>query len=267
MATFNLSRSTSGYETGIGRGMGYRDSNQDILGFVHMLPARARQRILDIASTQLSDGTCFHQYQPLTKKGNADIGGGFNDDPLWLILSTAPTSARRATRRSSANRAATPTSRGRKDTSRTTSRLDRLHAQEPRPPRPAAHRPRRLERLPEPQLLLQGAERIVPGHRRHRGLEGRVGHDRRPVPLRSARALRALPVPRRPGATPPGSTALRRHAEDGRGAGLGRGLVHPGLRRREPARRLQELRGGQDLHREPGMVRPRRRRRRETAAR
>jgi cellobiose phosphorylase len=88
MATFNLSRSTSGYETGIGRGMGYRDSNQDILGFVHMLPVRARQRILDIASTQLSDGTCFHQYQPLTKKGNADVGGGFNDDPLWLILST-----------------------------------------------------------------------------------------------------------------------------------------------------------------------------------
>jgi cellobiose phosphorylase len=76
------------YETGIGRGMGYRDSNQDILGFVHLLPERARQRILDIASTQLSDGTCFHQYQPLTKKGNADIGGGFNDDPLWLILST-----------------------------------------------------------------------------------------------------------------------------------------------------------------------------------
>lgn len=88
MATFNLSRSTSGYETGIGRGMGYRDSNQDILGFVHLLPERARQRILDIAATQLSDGTCFHQYQPLTKKGNADIGGGFNDDPLWLILST-----------------------------------------------------------------------------------------------------------------------------------------------------------------------------------
>ncbi|HVU35066.1 MAG TPA: glycosyl transferase [Opitutaceae bacterium] len=88
MATFNLSRSTSGYETGIGRGMGYRDSNQDILGFVHLLPDRARQRILDIASTQLSDGTCYHQYQPLTKKGNADIGGGFNDDPLWLILST-----------------------------------------------------------------------------------------------------------------------------------------------------------------------------------
>lgn len=88
MATFNLSRSASGYETGIGRGMGFRDSNQDLLGFVHMIPERARQRILDIAATQLSDGTCYHQYQPLTKKGNAEIGGDFYDDHLWLVLST-----------------------------------------------------------------------------------------------------------------------------------------------------------------------------------
>ena len=89
MVTFNMSRSASLYESGIGRGMGYRDSNQDVLGFVHIIPEWARQRILDIAATQLSDGTCFHQYQPLTKKGNSDIGGGFNDDPLWLLLSVA----------------------------------------------------------------------------------------------------------------------------------------------------------------------------------
>lgn len=88
MATFNLSRSASMYETGIGRGMGYRDSNQDLLGFVHLVPDKARQRVLDIAATQMSSGLCFHQYQPLTKKGNADIGGGFMDDHLWLILST-----------------------------------------------------------------------------------------------------------------------------------------------------------------------------------
>jgi cellobiose phosphorylase len=88
MATFNLSRSASLFETGIGRGMGFRDSNQDLLGFVHMIPTRARQRILDIAATQLSDGTCYHQYQPLTKKGNAEIGGDFYDDHLWLVLST-----------------------------------------------------------------------------------------------------------------------------------------------------------------------------------
>jgi cellobiose phosphorylase len=88
MATFNLSRSASFYETGIGRGMGFRDSNQDVLGFVHLIPHRARQRILELAATQLSDGTCFHQYQPLTKEGNSEIGGGFYDDQLWLVLST-----------------------------------------------------------------------------------------------------------------------------------------------------------------------------------
>jgi cellobiose phosphorylase len=88
LVTFNLSRSASLYETGIGRGMGFRDSNQDLLGFVHLLPDRARQRLLDIAGTQLADGTCFHQYQPLTKQGNAEIGGDFYDDHLWLVLST-----------------------------------------------------------------------------------------------------------------------------------------------------------------------------------
>ncbi|MGN1141935.1 MAG: GH36-type glycosyl hydrolase domain-containing protein [Oliverpabstia sp.] len=88
MVTFNMSRSASYYESGIGRGMGFRDSCQDLLGFVHLIPDRARQRILDIASTQFEDGSAYHQYQPLTKQGNADIGGGFNDDPLWLIAGT-----------------------------------------------------------------------------------------------------------------------------------------------------------------------------------
>ncbi len=85
MITFNMSRSASYYESGIGRGMGFRDSCQDLLGFVHLIPDRARQRIIDIASTQFEDGSAYHQYQPLTKKGNSDIGSGFNDDPLWLI--------------------------------------------------------------------------------------------------------------------------------------------------------------------------------------
>ena len=89
MTTFNVARSASHYETGIGRGIGFRDSNQDILGAVHMAPARARQRLIDLASTQLADGSAYHQYQPLTKRGNHDIGGGFNDDPLWLILAVA----------------------------------------------------------------------------------------------------------------------------------------------------------------------------------
>ncbi|HQO22922.1 MAG TPA: glycosyl transferase [Spirochaetota bacterium] len=88
MITFNFSRSASFFESGIGRGMGFRDSNQDLIGFVHQIPSRARERIIDIASTQFPDGGCYHQYQPLTKRGNNDIGGGFNDDPMWLIFGT-----------------------------------------------------------------------------------------------------------------------------------------------------------------------------------
>ena len=89
MITFCFSRSASFFESGIGRGMGFRDSNQDLLGFVHMIPARARRRILDLAATQLPTGGASHQYQPLTKRGNNDVGGNFNDDPAWLILGVA----------------------------------------------------------------------------------------------------------------------------------------------------------------------------------
>ncbi len=86
MVTFNMSRSASFFESGIGRGLGFRDSNQDLLGFVHMIPERARERILDLAATQLESGGAYHQFQPLTKRGNDAVGGGFNDDPLWLVL-------------------------------------------------------------------------------------------------------------------------------------------------------------------------------------
>ncbi|WP_096087646.1 GH36-type glycosyl hydrolase domain-containing protein [Agaribacterium haliotis] len=88
LVTFNMSRSASFFEAGIGRGMGFRDSNQDLLGFIHLDAERSRERILDIAAIQFEDGSVYHQYQPLTKKGNAAIGGNFNDDPLWLICST-----------------------------------------------------------------------------------------------------------------------------------------------------------------------------------
>ena len=89
MVTFNMCRSVSSFETGIGRGMGFRDSSQDLLGFVQLAPARARERIIDIAATQFAGGSAYHQYQPLTKRGNDAIGSGFNDDPLWLIFGVA----------------------------------------------------------------------------------------------------------------------------------------------------------------------------------
>ncbi|MCI0523281.1 MAG: glycosyl transferase [Bacteroidales bacterium] len=89
MVTYNMSRSASFFESGIGRGMGFRDSNQDLAGYVQMMAPQARERIIDIASTQMEDGSAYHQYQPLTKRGNAEIGGNFNDDPLWLIFGVA----------------------------------------------------------------------------------------------------------------------------------------------------------------------------------
>ena len=89
MVTFNMSRSASYFESGIGRGMGFRDSNQDLLGFVHQIPARARERLIDLAATMLEDGGAYHQYQPLTKMGNHELGSNFNDDPLWMILAVA----------------------------------------------------------------------------------------------------------------------------------------------------------------------------------
>ncbi len=89
LAAFNLGRSASLFESGIGRGLGFRDTNQDLLGCVHQVPERARRRIVEVASTQKQDGSAYHQYQPLTRRGNANIGGDFNDDPLWLILSAS----------------------------------------------------------------------------------------------------------------------------------------------------------------------------------
>ncbi len=87
VVTYNFARSASYFESGIGRGIGFRDTSQDMLGVVHSMPkSRVRERLFDVASTQFEDGSAYHQFQPLTKRGNADIGSNFNDDPLWLVL-------------------------------------------------------------------------------------------------------------------------------------------------------------------------------------
>ena len=87
VVTYNFARSASYFESGIGRGIGFRDTSQDMLGVVHSLPKeRLRGRLFDVAATQFEDGSAYHQFQPLTKRGNADVGSNFNDDPLWLIL-------------------------------------------------------------------------------------------------------------------------------------------------------------------------------------
>ena len=268
MATFNLSRSASFYETGIGRGMGFRDSNQDLLGFVHLVPERARRRMLDLAATQLSDGTCFHQYQPLTKQGNADIGGGFNDDPLWLVLSTC------AYVKETGDVSILDEPVGYADTPGSGENL--LHHLETSIAYTLAHRgPHGLPLIghadwndclnlncfsTDPDESFQTAG-DVEGSRR------RVGDDRRPVPLRVPRARAALPAPR-----PAGGRGARRRRARARCSrrsrstpGTASGTCAPSTR---PATgRLALVRGGPDLRREPGVVRARRGRRENGRAR
>ncbi len=192
MTTFNLSRSASFFESGIGRGMGFRDCCQDLLGFVQIVPRRARERILDVAATQLESGGAYHQYQPLTKRGNDLVGSGFNDDPLWLVLAVAayvketgdrpildelvPFDSRLGTER---------------PLSEHLDAIGAVHARSARAARPAADRTSRLERLPQPQLLLRGAGRVLPDDREPRRRCRGVGVHRRPVRAGGARARRA----------------------------------------------------------------------------
>jgi cellobiose phosphorylase len=90
--TFDWSRYVSFYETGIGRGMGFRDCNQDTIGVVHALPKRVRQRILELAKNQFENGHVYHLYYPLTGEGGwppyvKEQMKFFSDDHLWLIFS------------------------------------------------------------------------------------------------------------------------------------------------------------------------------------
>ena len=168
------------------------------------------ERILDIAATQLPTGGAYHQYQPLTKRGNDAVGSGFNDDPAWLVLAVAaylketgdlaildePVPYDNAPGQRAAARRPPPAG-------------DRLHARAARPARPAAHRPRRLERLPQPELLLGHARRVVPDDPEPRGRRRRVGLHRRPVRARGERAGRAIADHRGDGCRVPSACGRR----------------------------------------------------------
>ena len=155
MVTFHLARSASLFETGRGRGIGFRDSNQDCLGVVHIVPDEVRERLLHLAATQKSDGSAYHQYQPLTRTGNSEIGGGFNDDPLWLVLGVAAY-VRETGRAGPARRSRAVRGRAgwRRDDARSPRSVAALHAGAAGRARAAADRPRRLERLPQPERAL-----------------------------------------------------------------------------------------------------------------
>lgn len=91
--TLYWSRFVSGYETGLGRGIGVRDSAQDILGTVHADPAHAREALTRLWRMQFADGHTWHQYFPLTGEGGPGLAAEhpewpqwFSDDHLWLVI-------------------------------------------------------------------------------------------------------------------------------------------------------------------------------------
>ena len=231
MVTFNMSRSASYFETGIGRGMGFRDSNQDLLGFVHLVPERARERILDIAATQFPDGSAYHQYQPLTKRGNNDVGSGFNDDPLWLIVGDGGLrQGDRGPRDPRRRRCPSTTTRG--HAAPLFEHLQALlppRARQPRAARAAAHRPGRLERLPQPQLLLGDPGRVLPDHRQPRRA---APPSRSSSPACSSTSRPTTPRSPRPWASrtrrgPPASTPRRWRRRSSSTAGTASGSCAP----------------------------------------
>ncbi len=165
MVTFNFSRSASYFESGIGRGMGFRDSNQDLLGFMHLIPERARERILDLAATQLPDGGAYHQYQPMTKLGNNDIGSGFNDDPLWLVLAVSAYLKETGDWSILDEQVVFDNKPGSQaPLYEHIRRSTPIHPRAARTTRAAVDRAGGLERLPEPELLLGYPRAILPDH-------------------------------------------------------------------------------------------------------
>jgi cellobiose phosphorylase len=92
--TLYWSRFVSAYESGLGRGMGTRDSGQDTLGTMHTVPDHACRMLTLIWKMQFADGHTWHQFFPLTLEGGPGLAGEhptspqwFSDDHLWLVIS------------------------------------------------------------------------------------------------------------------------------------------------------------------------------------
>jgi cellobiose phosphorylase len=83
-ATLYWSRFVSGYETGLGRGMGTRDSGQDTLGTVHSAPEQARRTLIRIWQLQFADGRTWHQFFPLTSEGGLGLAAEHPEWPQWF---------------------------------------------------------------------------------------------------------------------------------------------------------------------------------------
>lgn len=97
LITMNWSRYLSLYQLGFGaRGMGFRDSAQDVMGALPGAPAAAKKLLVKLLQVQKRDGSAMHQFNPLTMTANmgdaaaeADRPKFYSDDHLWGILAAA----------------------------------------------------------------------------------------------------------------------------------------------------------------------------------
>lgn len=92
--TKNWSRYLSLYQLGLGaRGIGFRDSSQDVLGILTNMPEEGQALIRQLLQVQKRDGSAMHQFNPLTMIANEgdsreeeDAPHYYSDDHLWIVL-------------------------------------------------------------------------------------------------------------------------------------------------------------------------------------
>lgn len=92
--TKNWSRYLSLYQLGFGsRGIGFRDSAQDVMGVLGHCPEEGRELMEKLLKVQKMDGSAMHQFNPATMIANeGDSREGkdrpkyYSDDHLWIIL-------------------------------------------------------------------------------------------------------------------------------------------------------------------------------------
>jgi cellobiose phosphorylase len=92
--TKQWSRYLSLYQLGYGvRGIGTRDSSQDVMAVLASVPAEGKVLIKQLLSVQRRDGSAYHQFNPLTmiaSEGDSlereDRPHYYSDDHLWSVL-------------------------------------------------------------------------------------------------------------------------------------------------------------------------------------
>jgi len=95
--TMNWSRYLSLYQLGLGaRGIGFRDSSQDVMGVLVSAPEGGKELIRKLLQVQKRDGSAMHQFNPLTMVANEghsrEVEGApryYSDDHLWIVLAVA----------------------------------------------------------------------------------------------------------------------------------------------------------------------------------